>query len=91
MLSMIIPSIVATQHPHLGISTPEDNRYVPSFCTRMRLYHCFLLQIVDRNRPSLRRSELKSRAVLMNEQSNPWESLNPQDTAIQHRGRKHRH
>ena len=37
MLSMIIPSIIATQHPHLGISTPEDNRYVPSFCNLIRL------------------------------------------------------
>jgi len=37
-----------------------------------------------------RRTELKSCTVLMDEQSNPWKRLHLQDTAIQHRGRKHR-
>lgn len=50
----------------------------------------FPTQIVDRNRPGSRRSELKSCTVLMDEQSNPWKRLHLQDTAIQHRGRKHR-
>ena len=36
--------------------------------------------IVDRDRTVLRRSEPSSRAVLMDEQSNPWELLHPQDT-----------
>lgn len=51
----------------------------------------FQNKIVDRNRPSSRRSELKSCTILMDEQSNPWEQLHPQDITIQHRGRKHCH
>ena len=47
--------------------------------------------IVDRNRTVSRRSELKSRSLLMHEQCNPWELLHPQDRPIQHRGRKHHH
>jgi len=44
--------------------------------------------IADISRTVLRRSELKSRTVLMDEQSNPWELVHPQDTVIQHRGGK---
>lgn len=51
----------------------------------------FQNKIVDRNRPSSRRSELKSCTILMDEQSNPWKLLHLQDITIQHRGRKHRH
>jgi len=47
--------------------------------------------VVDISRTVLRRSELKSRTVLMDEQSNPWKRLHLQDTAIQHRGGKHHH
>jgi len=48
-------------------------------------------RIGDINRTVSRRSELKSRTFLMDEQSNPWERLHPQDKAIQHRGGKLRH
>jgi len=44
--------------------------------------------IVDISRTVLRRSELKSRTVLVVEQTNPWQRLHHQDTAIQHRGGK---
>lgn len=41
--------------------------------------------VADISRTVLRRSELKSRTVLMNEQFNPWKLMHLQDTAIQHR------
>ena len=49
------------------------------------------LDIADRIRTVSRRSELKSRTILMDEQSNPWKRLHLQDMAIQHRGGKHPH
>jgi len=42
--------------------------------------------IVDISRTVLRRSELRSRSVLLVEQTNPWKLLHLQDTPIQHRG-----
>ena len=42
--------------------------------------------IPDRDRPVLRRSEPSSRAALMDEQSNPWGLLQPQDATSRHRG-----
>ena len=46
------------------------------------------LFITDISQPVLRRFKLKSRGSLMDEQSNPWELLHPQDEPIQHRGGK---
>ena len=43
----------------------------------------------DRNRSVLRRSELRSRTALVDEQSNPRYLLQQQDAMIQHRGAKH--
>lgn len=42
--------------------------------------------IPDRDRPGLRRSEPSSRAALMDEQSNPWDLVQPQDVLSRHRG-----
>ena len=42
--------------------------------------------IPDRDRPGLRRSEPSSRAALMDEQSNPWGLIHPQDATSRHRG-----
>jgi hypothetical protein len=42
----------------------------------------------DRDRPVSRRSEPSSRAVLIGEQPNPWDLLQPQDTTSRHRGAK---
>src|SRR6187431_3507879 len=42
----------------------------------------------DRDRTVSRRSEPSSRAVLMGEQPNPWDRLQPQDTTSRHRGAK---
>jgi len=51
----------------------------------------WFFDIADRIRTVSRRSELKSRTILMDEQSNPWKRLHLQDMAIQHRGGKHPH
>jgi len=48
---------------------------------------CFSL-IIDISRAVSRRSKLKSRGSLVDEQSNPWELFHPQDEPIQHRGGK---
>jgi len=45
--------------------------------------------IIDIIRAVLRRSELKSRSVLKDEQSYPWKLVHLQDTLIQHRGGNH--
>jgi len=71
---------------------PLDNRYISGTDLEVLAYNlnldlCFSL-IADISRAVSRRSELKSRNVLMDEQSNPWELLHPQDTLIQHRGGK---
>jgi len=71
---------------------PFDNRYISGTDLEVLAYNpnldfCFFL-IADISRAVSRRSELKSRTVLMDEQSNPWELLHPQDTMIQHRGGK---
>ena len=42
----------------------------------------------DRDRTVSRRTEPSSRAVLMGEQTNPWDLIQPQDTASRHRGAK---
>ena len=42
----------------------------------------------DRDRTVSRRSEPSSRSVLIGEQPNPWDLLQPQDTLSRHRGAK---
>ena len=42
----------------------------------------------DRDRTVSRRSEPSSRTVLIGEQPNPWDPLQPQDTMSRHRGAK---
>ena len=44
--------------------------------------------MADISRTPLQGSKLKSRTVLMDEQSNPWELIHTQVTMIQHRGGK---
>ncbi len=44
--------------------------------------------VKDRNRTVSRRSELRSRTAFMDEQSNPFDQLQPMDAMIQHRGAK---
>jgi hypothetical protein len=44
--------------------------------------------IADRDRTVSRRSEPSSRKILMGEQPNPWDLLQPQDILSRHRGIK---
>ena len=48
----------------------------------------FPTPVPDRDRTVSRRTEPSSRAVLMGEQTNPWDLIQPQDTASRHRGAK---
>ena len=44
----------------------------------------------DRDQPVLRRSEPSSRTLLIGEQPNPWDLLQPRDRMSRHRGAKQR-
>ena len=50
----------------------------------------FQTPTTDRDRTVSRRSEPSSRAALIDEQSNPWDLLQPQDATSRHRGAKPR-
>ncbi len=50
----------------------------------------FLTPTEDRGRTVSRRSEPSSRTALIDEQSNPWDVLPPQDAMSRHRGAKPR-
>ena len=50
----------------------------------------YLTPTMDRDRTVSRRSEPSSRAILIGEQPNPWDQLQPQDMTSRHRGAKHR-
>ncbi len=86
MLSAIIYDSVATRH---ALYTSTDGTPLAatdqSSRTRSTLTNRFKV-LQDRDRPVSRRSKPNSRAVLVDEQSNPWELLHPQDTASRHRG-----
>ena len=47
-----------------------------------------LTPTTDRDRTVSRRSEPSSRAILIGEQPNPWDLLQPQDVTSRHRGAK---
>jgi|NOAtaT_6_FD_contig_123_47064_length_1006_multi_15_in_0_out_1_2 hypothetical protein len=68
------------------------NRYIRGTVLGVLAYNPVLFVwfflIADISRTVSRRSELKSRGVLKDEQSHPWELVHPQDTLIQHRGGK---
>ena len=48
----------------------------------------YLTPTMDRDRTVSRRSEPSSRAILIGEQPNPWDQLQPQDMTSRHRGAK---
>ena len=48
----------------------------------------YLTPTMDRDRTVSRRSEPSSRAILIGEQPNPWDLLQPQDMTSRHRGAK---
>jgi hypothetical protein len=49
------------------------------------------MSTVDRDQTVSRRSEPNSRATLIGEQPNPWQTVHHQDVASRHRGAKQTH
>jgi hypothetical protein len=88
MLSVVIPSEfsypamqLASQPVHQGFVQPGP------LVLRSDLLK-FLTPTEDRDRTVSRRSEPSSRTALIDEQSNPWDLLQPQDAMSRHRGAK---
>jgi hypothetical protein len=71
---------------------PLDNRYISGTDLEVLAYNLSLdlrfSLITDIIRAVSRRSELKSRSTLMDEQSNSWGLLHSRAVLIQHRGGK---
>src|SRR5207253_723507 len=87
MLSAVLPS----QHSYPAVlrQQPAHQRLVHSGPLVLGAAPRNLLTpTTDRDRTVSRRSEPSSRAVLMGEQPNPWDRLQPQDTTSRHRGAK---
>ena len=49
---------------------------------------CQGMGVVDRDRTVSQRSKPNSRTILINEQLNPWDPLQPQEMMSRHRGAK---
>src|SRR3972149_3306543 len=86
MLSAVIPKeysypalLLTKQLAHQGFPQPSPLVLGPNPLKSPAVF-------LDRDRTVLRRSEPSSRAVLMGEQPNPWDLLQPQDTTSRHRG-----
>src|SRR5690606_27960771 len=88
MLSAVIPSELS--YPAMQLAPqPVHHRFVqlgPLVLKSDSLK--FLTPTVDRDRTVSRRSEPSSRTALIDEQSNPWDLLQPQDAMSRHRGAK---
>src|SRR6266487_6820060 len=87
MLSAVLPS----QHSYPAVlrQQPAHQRLVHSGPLVLGAAPRNLLTpTADRDRTVSRRSEPSSRTVLMGEQPNPWDLLQPQDATSRHRGAK---
>src|ERR1044072_9852293 len=84
MLSAVLPP--RHGYPAMPIRQPAHQRSVHSGPLVLGAAPRNLLSpTTDRDRTVSRRSEPSSRAVLMGEQPNPWDRLQPQDTTSRHR------
>ena len=90
MLSAVIPSELS--YPAVPLARqPEHQRFVQPGPLVLRSDSIkFLTPTEDRDRTVSRRSEPSSRTALIDEQSNPWDLLQPQDAMSRHRGAKPR-
>ena len=88
MLSAVIPS--ERSYPAMQLAPqPVHHRFVQPGPLVLRSDSLkFLTPTVDRDRTVSRRSEPSSRTALIDEQSNPWDLLQPQDAMSRHRGAK---
>ena len=90
MLSVVIPSDLSYSAMQLA-SQPIHHRIVHPGPLVLRTDLLKLLAPTeDRDRTVSRRSEPSSRTALIDEQSNPWDLLQPQDAMSRHRGAKPR-
>ena len=88
MLSAVIPSELSYSAMQLA-PQPIHHRFVQPGPLVLRSDSLkFLAPTEDRDRTVSRRSEPSSRTALIDEQSNPWDLLQPQDAMSQHRGAK---
>jgi hypothetical protein len=90
MLSAVIPSELS--YPAMQLAPqPIHHRFVHPGPLVLRTDPIKLLTPTeDRDRTVSRRSEPSSRTALIDEQSNPWDLLQPQDAMSRHRGAKPR-
>ena len=86
MLSALIFSVL--RYPAMLLAEqPMHSRYVHSGpCVLGADPLKYLTPTMDRDRTVSRRSEPSSRAILIGEQPNPWDQLQPQDMTSRHRG-----
>ena len=90
MLSAVIPSELSYSAMQLA-PQPIHHRFVHPGPLVLRTDSLKLLTPTeDRDRTVSRRSEPSSRTALIDEQSNPWDLLQPQDAMSRHRGAKPR-
>ena len=90
MLSAVIPSELSYSAMQLA-PQPIHHRFVHPGPLVLRTDSLKLLTPTeDRDRTVSRRSEPSSRTALIDEQSNPWDLLQPQDAMSRHRGAKQR-
>ena len=88
MLSVVIPSKLS--YPAMQLAPqPVHQRFVHPGPLVLRSDPLkYLTPTEDRDRTVSRRSEPSSRTALIDEQSNPWDLLQPQDAMSRHRGAK---
>src|SRR5690606_31620672 len=86
MLSVLIHTKRSYSAVHLAVQLIHQ-RFVqigPLVLDSSALKH--ITRAIARDRTVSRRSETSSRANFMDEQSNPWDLLQPQDVTSRHRG-----
>jgi hypothetical protein len=88
MLSVVIPSKLSYPAVQLALQ-PVHQRFVQPGPLVLRSASLkYFTPTEDRDRTVSRRSEPSSRTALIDEQSNPWDLLQPQDAMSRHRGAK---
>ena len=90
MLSVVIPSKLS--YPAMQLAPqPVHQRFVHPGPLVLRTAPLkYLTPTEDRDQTVSRRFEPSSRTALIDEQSNPWDLLQPQDAMSRHRGAKPR-
>ena len=90
MLSAVIPSRLSYSAMQLAPQPIHHRPVQPGPLVLRSASFKSLTPTEDRDRTVSRRSEPSSRTALIDEQSNPWDLLQPQDAMSRHRGAKPR-